>query len=106
MEPTEDLSSLKQENKARGGIAMICVEPDCHNYSGSVCKMEIFVQKEGKEERENMKRVSVITSQQNTLQNVLSVLSKFAGFNFTGAEPRYYISFMTLLERTIITASG
>lgn len=53
-----------------------------------------------------MKKVSVITSLPNTLQNVLLVLSKLAAFDFVGAEPRYSILFMTLVERTITTASG
>lgn len=62
---------------------MICVEPGRHNYSGSIYKMEIYVQRERKErrkkrkqkerkgERRNMEGVSLLTSQPNTLQNIL-----------------------------------
>lgn len=64
----------------------------------------LSIEREGK--GGNMKKVSVITSLPNTLQNVLLVLSKLAAFDFVGAEPRYSILFMTLVERTITTASG
>lgn len=70
---------------------MICVEPGCHNYSGTVCKMENFVQRMEGRKRKHEKVICNNRSDKHSSKCTLVVFSKVVAFYFIGAEPRYLI---------------